>query len=186
VSIRHAALSIGAVLVLGLGVYLFVEVRTQPVTAATPGPTHDAAPAPAAPAEAAPPAAAPPVTRALAAGSAPPAPIAPAAVGSSAPPPAPALAAGDSAAAPADLDAAMAEANRSYDRGDLDEAKTLALRLLARQPGNVRMLRIVVSASCIDGDATTAVASFGKLPAQDQAQMRVRCARYGVAFPDRP
>jgi hypothetical protein len=80
----------------------------------------------------------------------------------------------------------MAEANRAYDRGDLDEAKTLASRVLARQPTSVRMLRILVSASCIDGDTATAVASFGKLPAPDQAQMRVRCARYGVAFPDKP
>jgi hypothetical protein len=48
------------------------------------------------------------------------------------------------------------------------------------------MLRILVSASCIDGDTATAVASFSKLPAPDQAQMRVRCARYGVAFPDKP
>jgi hypothetical protein len=45
------------------------------------------------------------------------------------------------------------------------------------------MLRIMVSASCIDGDGATALASFAKLPAPDQAQMRVRCARYGVAFP---
>src|SRR5262249_13063661 len=95
----------------------------------------------------------------------------------------PVLAASDPAAAPADLDATMAEANRAYDRGDLDDAKTLASRLLARQPTNVRMLRILVSASCIDGDTAAALASFVKLPAADQAQMRVRCARYGVSFP---
>jgi predicted Zn-dependent protease len=97
--------------------------------------------------------------------------------------PGPALATGDPAPTQDDLDVAMSEANRAYDRGDLDEARTLASRLLARQPTNVRMLRIMVSVSCIDGDAAAALASFTKLPAADQAQMRVRCARYGVAFP---
>jgi len=47
----------------------------------------------------------------------------------------------------------------------------------------VRMLRIMVSASCIDGDAAVAQAHYGKLPASDQEQMKVRCARYGVTFP---
>ncbi|HEX7837080.1 MAG TPA: hypothetical protein VF469_06425, partial [Kofleriaceae bacterium] len=84
------------------------------------------------------------------------------------------------------LDAVMDEANKAYDRGDFDDAKTIAARLLARYPTNVRMLRIVVSASCIDGDAQAAQASYVKLPAPDQAQMRIRCARYGVSFPEKP
>lgn len=188
-SIRHAALSIGAVLVLGLGVYLFVEVRAQPGAVASPGPMPEplrtvAEPPPA---DAAPPAPRPvavPPVRVPATGAAPPAPIAGSAAGPAAPPavPGPVLAAGDAASAPAEVEA-MAEANRAYDRGELDDAKALAARLLARQPNNVRMLRIMVSASCIDGDSATAQASFAKLPAQDQAQMRVRCARYGVSFP---
>ncbi|HEX3479517.1 MAG TPA: hypothetical protein VHT91_31050 [Kofleriaceae bacterium] len=186
-SIRHAALWTGAALVLGLGVYLFVEVRAQPVPLASAGPetapTRTVAEPPPA---AAPPAPrpTPPPARVLAAVPPQPAPTAGPAAGSSAAParPGPVLAA-DPAAAPADLDAAMTEANRAYDRGDLDEAKTLAARLLARQPTNVRMLRILVSASCIDGDTAAAQASFAKLPPPDQAQMRVRCARYGVAFP---
>ncbi|HEY6180178.1 MAG TPA: hypothetical protein VIX73_37310, partial [Kofleriaceae bacterium] len=101
----------------------------------------------------------------------------------------PAPAASDSPAAPVEdlagpkLDAVMDEANKAYDRGDYDDAKTIASRVLARQPTNVRMLRILVSASCIDGDSAAAQASFAKLPSGDQAQMRTRCARYGVAFP---
>lgn len=188
-SIRHAALWIGAALVLGLGVYLFVAVRAEPAPVAG----SEAVPSRtvAAPAAAPPPPrpAAPPLARPLDAGAALPAPtagpVAGSAAGSSAARavPGPVLAAGDPAAAPADLDQAMAEANRAYDGGELDEAKRLASRLLARDPTNVRMLRIMVSASCIDGDSATALASFTKLPPPDQAQMRVRCARFGVSFP---
>jgi len=194
VSIRHAALSIGAVLVLGLGVYLWIEVRSQPVAGASPGAVLPRTPAPAvaqSPApDAADRAAMPPPAPV-----APPAPIAPP-VGTAAPPAArpPTIAGAVAAAPPPDsepmtgprLEAAMAEANHAYDRGDLDDAKNLASRLLAQQPTNVRMLRIMVSASCIDGDTAAAQTSFAKLPAPDQAQMRVRCARYGVAFPDKP
>jgi hypothetical protein len=190
VSIRHAALWIGAALVLGLGVYLFVAVRAEPAPAAGSEavPSRTVAAPPAAVPPPAPRPAAPPLARPLDAGAAPPAPAAgPAgsAAGSSTARavPGPVLAAGDPAAAPADLDQAMAEANRAYDGGELDEAKRLASRLLARDPTNVRMLRIMVSASCIDGDSATALASFTKLPPPDQAQMRVRCARFGVSFP---
>jgi hypothetical protein len=84
------------------------------------------------------------------------------------------------------LDAAMDEANKAYDRGDFEDAKTIAGRLLSRLPTNVRMLRIMVSASCIDGDNAVAQAHYAKLPPGDQEQMKVRCARYGITFPDRP
>ena len=190
-SIRHAALWIGAALVLGLGVYLFVAVRTEPAPAAGSEavPSRTVAAPPAAPPPPAPRPAAPPPARPLDAGAARPAPAAGPAAGAGAgssaalAAPGPVLAAGDPAAAPADLDQAMAEANRAYDGGELDEAKRLASRLLARDPTNVRMLRIMVSASCIEGDAAAALASFTKLPAPDQAQMRVRCARFSVTFP---
>ena len=84
------------------------------------------------------------------------------------------------------LDAVMDEANKAYDRGDFEEAKTIAGRVLATFPTNVRMLRIMVSASCIEGDSAVAETHYLKLPPNDQAQMRVRCARYGVMFPDKP
>jgi hypothetical protein len=80
----------------------------------------------------------------------------------------------------------MAEANKAYDRGDLEDAKAIAGRLLQSYPNNVRMLRIIVSASCIDGDSAVAEVYFARLPPTDQAQLRVRCSRYGIAFPDKP
>jgi hypothetical protein len=78
----------------------------------------------------------------------------------------------------------MTEANKAYDRGDFDEAKSLAGRLLVSDPTNVRMLRIMVSASCLDGDTAVAQAHYAKLPQPDQEQMKIRCARYGITFPD--
>jgi cytochrome c-type biogenesis protein CcmH/NrfG len=80
----------------------------------------------------------------------------------------------------------MAEANGAYDRGDYEDARLLAGRVLARHPTNVRMLRILVSAACIEGDQAVALANYAKLPPSDQAQMKIRCGRYGVAFPDTP
>lgn len=84
------------------------------------------------------------------------------------------------------LDAVMAEANKAYDRGDLDDAKTIAGRVLARSPTNVRMLRIMVSVSCIEGDNAAAQTHYMNLPPSDREQMQVRCARYGITFPDKP
>jgi hypothetical protein len=83
------------------------------------------------------------------------------------------------------MDAVMAEANKAYDRGEFDEAKGIALKVLAKEPANVRMLRIVVSANCIDGDAAEAQKHYLSLPAPDREQMKVRCSRYGVTFNDK-
>ena len=83
------------------------------------------------------------------------------------------------------LDAVMSEANKAYDRGDFDDAKALAQKVLARTPGNVRMLRILVSASCIDGDSAEAQKRYLELPPGDRAQMRTRCDRYGVTFTEK-
>jgi len=178
------------VLVLGLGVYLFVEVRAQPVPppqvdqSPRPAPvvSHATPAAPAAPIEPAAPDR--PVSTAKLVLPHPPS--APADAG-----PAPALATGaapeaDPSLAGPKLDAVMAEANKAYDRGDYDEAKQLAVRLLAQSPTNVRMMRIMVSASCIDGDSAVALTYYPKLPPVDQEQMKVRCARYGIVFPDKP
>ena len=189
-TVRQVVLSIGAVLVLGLGVYLFVEVRAQPVppqvdhASRLPRPAafsrqpaagqedHDAiatAPlsSPDRPATAAP-SKEPVVTGA------------PQMVFGTAP---------DRAVVPGEevkLDAMMDEANKAYDRGDLDDAKTIAGKVLARSPTNVRMLRIMVSASCIEGDNATAQTHYMNLPPGDREQMKVRCARYGITFPDKP
>ena len=195
VTVRHALLPVGAALVLGVGVYLFLAVRAQPALPRlaqsetnSPPPARAAAhsvPQPAAPRNASiatpatPPTAPPPTPP-------PPSPAQP----PKDPPPAhevaaPALAVEAPPTGPK-LDAVMAEANKAYDRGDFEDAKLLAGRLLAAYPGNVRMLRIMVSASCIDGDTTVAQTHFAKLPPADQEQMTIRCARYGVTFSDKP
>lgn len=194
---RHAILPIGAALVLGLGVYLFVEVRAQP---SPPMPASAVASSssidrPARPLRSAPPAGQQAVALGDAAPAMPPrSSDRPSRVGQPGPPPPAAThdPVGNSAAEPdpalagPKLDAVMDEANKAYDRGDFEDAKTIAGRLLAKLPTNVRMLRIMVSASCIDGDSAVAQAHYAKLPPADQEQMRVRCARYGIAFPDRP
>jgi hypothetical protein len=86
--------------------------------------------------------------------------------------------------APQKLDALMNEANKAYDRGELDDARAIARKALRSSPNNARMLRIVVSASCIAGDSTEAQAAYAQLPQPDREQMKTRCARYGVSFTD--
>jgi hypothetical protein len=179
---RHV-LPIAAALVLGLGAYLWFEVRRGPAPVVVP--ERDAprvvAGAPSAPAASPAAASGPPSSsdrpdRApRAAGSEPQVYI----------PPLPALEADRDMPKPK-LDALMDQANKAYDRGDYEEAKTVAGRLLVTFPTNARMLRIIVSASCIDGDTAAAQASFAKLPPADQEQMKVRCARYGVTLGDKP
>jgi hypothetical protein len=79
--------------------------------------------------------------------------------------------------------AAFDEANRAYDASDYDQAKTIALKLLGKNPGNVRLMRIVVSSACMMGDASSTVADlYKKLPSADQTQMKTRCERFGISF----
>jgi len=82
------------------------------------------------------------------------------------------------------LDSVMAEANKAYDHGEFDEAKGIALKVLAKDPNNVRMLRIAVSAACIDGDSAEAQKHYAVLPGPDREAMKIRCGRYGVTFTD--
>ncbi|HTR52695.1 MAG TPA: hypothetical protein VMJ10_18400 [Kofleriaceae bacterium] len=80
-------------------------------------------------------------------------------------------------------DALMDQANKAYDRQDYDEAKSIAQKVLATTPNNVRMLRIMVSSSCIDGDTATAQKYYVMLPKYDRDQMKLRCGRdNGVTF----
>ena len=83
-----------------------------------------------------------------------------------------------------DLEGSMAEANKAYDHQDYDEAKELANRVLADDPGNVRMRRILVSTACMQGDAPEAQKQFDLLPTSGDARhvMRVRCKREGIVF----
>ena len=186
---RHTLLAVGALLVLGMAVYLVREVSRTPSDAQASAPTRPVAPAPRT--EVAPPPATEPPTRAVLP-STPPAvrdrmiaadepqqrtaPVAPVEPPMSAELP--------SRLANPRLDAVMAEANKAYDAGEFDEAKQIALKVLAKSPANVRMLRIVVSAECIAGDPSEAQKYYAQLPAADRAQMRTRCDRYGVTFKD--
>lgn len=84
------------------------------------------------------------------------------------------------------LDAIMDQANKHYDRGEYEDAKAIAGKFLAKVPTNVRMMRIMVSASCIDGDTAVAQKWFEQLPKPDREQMRVRCDKYSVTLKDPP
>ena len=76
----------------------------------------------------------------------------------------------------------MAEANKAYDRQDFDDARAIATKVLQKDPTNVRMLRIMVSSNCIEGDSVAAQTYYDKLPDFDRQQMAKRCATYGVSF----
>lgn len=90
---------------------------------------------------------------------------------------------GSGSAVDVDLDARLLEANKAYDRKDFEGARALALKLLQDEaPGNVRMLRVVVSSSCILGEGDVAQKYASELPQFDKDQMTTRCAQYGVAL----
>jgi len=84
------------------------------------------------------------------------------------------------------MDNMMELANKAYDRQDFDEATAIAGKILAKDPTNVRMMRIMVSSNCIQGDSAIAQQYYEKLPALDREQMRTRCDRYGVTFKEPP
>jgi hypothetical protein len=185
VSVRHIVLVAASVAVLGIAVYLFIEVHATPaqaqVTARASEPVREVAPI-----------ATPSPSPAVA-------PARPAPVREAPPQVPPALAAGDETQAedsqpPFDpaaplkpntkLDAVMDQANKAYDRQDFEEARVIAAKVLQKQPTNVRMLRIMVSSSCIEGDNGVAQKYFEQLPKGDREQMKARCDRYGVTFKD--
>lgn len=177
------ALAVIAVAVVAMGVYLFVEVHAGPAEAQV------AAVDPA-------PQAAPTVTPSTSQEARPsPRIIAPhgmpAKVEKAEPPPT--VQSDDDNAPPVEqellkpnprLDAIMDRANKAYDHQDFDEAKAIAGKVLAKQPTNVRMLRIMVSSSCIDGDVAVAQKYYPSLPKYDRDQMKMRCDRYGVTLTD--
>jgi len=181
VSARNVLLGLVAAAVLIAGVYLFIEVRsTTTAIAASPSPhTPEAAQASA---DHAPPdrhGAPPAVHEDHVAGT-----------GVSAPP-APTIASdeesSDETAAALDrpnpkIDAIMDQANKHYDKGEWEDAKLIAAKVLTKQPNNVRMMRIMVSASCVDGDVGVAQKWFDQLPKADREQMKVRCDKYAVTF----
>jgi hypothetical protein len=188
VPVRHVILAASALLVLGLAVFLFLEVRSSPaaptvkatpkperVAETTPDHSEDEAPAPVRTVAAAGNTSPPPTAR-------PPKPDAEVA------PALPSQPAGgvEGTADGVKLEALMAEANKAYDKMDFDEARTIAQKVLKQVPGNARMLRIMVSAACIENDATEAQKHYNLLGKADREQMKTRCSRYGVAFTDPP
>jgi hypothetical protein len=189
VTVRHSLLAAGAVLVLGMAVYLLREVgRTQSAAQADRSPPSPPPPTPP-PAVAIKPPPLEPPTRATIPQSQ--VRITPSTPTSNTPPSGPVeeVQPPETARlAPTGpnpkLDAIMGEANRAYDHGDFDEAKQIAVKVLAKAPGTVRMIRIIVSAECIAGDAAEAQKYFVQLPAEDRAQMRTRCDRYGATLKD--
>ncbi len=76
----------------------------------------------------------------------------------------------------------LGEANKAYDRQDFEEARSIATKVLAKDPTNTRMLRIMVSSHCIEGDQNAAQQYYDKLPEFDRQQMTKRCSQYGVTF----
>ncbi|MCB9561744.1 MAG: hypothetical protein H6709_16625 [Kofleriaceae bacterium] len=83
-----------------------------------------------------------------------------------------------------DMATAKDEANRLYDRQDFEGAMNLAMKVLANEPGDIRMLRVMVSAGCQMGDADKAKQFWVQLPEHDKNQMARRCQRFGVTFTD--
>ena len=179
---RHIALIVAAVAVLGVGLYLYIAVNSTSSAVANVRPRSPAEPTPQ---DHEPPPYTPPPSR----------------VEQDAARPRPTVALNDAvrdvAAKPTlemsvapgagiDLkkDEMMASANKAYDHGDFDEAMMIAKKVLSNDPTNARMLRIVISASCILDDAATAQKSYLLLPAggNDRADMKRRCDRYGVTF----
>jgi hypothetical protein len=177
---RHIALALAAVAVFGLGLYLYVAVNSttpavanvrQGSAAPTPNPEDRAADAPAHPTPTETVADKPARTNAAlrdAGGVA----------------PRPEVATNPGAGIDIKKDELMASANKAYDHGEFDEAIVIARKVLSNEPGNVRMLRIMVSSSCINDDADTARKNYLLLPANgnDRADMRKRCDRYGITF----
>jgi hypothetical protein len=183
VALRYTLLAAGAAAVVGVSVYLFFEVRARPAQAgAVTRPSSPAASARESEPVREPARAVAPVPSVPAPGEAPRTEPARTEPPRREPPRGPDGEPMDPA--PHKLEAVMSEANKAYDRGDLDDAKTIARKVLAVSPNNVRMLRIVVSASCIAGDTGEAQAAYAQLPGPDREQMKTRCARYGVSFTD--
>jgi hypothetical protein len=179
VSVRHVVLGLIAAAVLIAGVYLFIEVRsTSPAIAAAP-PSHAPGSAQASDDSHPDHRGTPPVVHADHV----------AGTGVTSPPPSIASdeESSDDTAAALDkpnpkIDAIMDQANKHYDKGEWEDAKLIAAKVLTKQPNNIRMMRIMVSASCVDGDVGVAQKWFDQLPKSDREQMKVRCDKYAVTF----
>lgn len=185
-SSRAAVLAGLALAVLAAGVYLWLQVRASPAEAQVPVPAHARAHTPET--------TEPSVTHDTSSDVAPQVgkplehPVGVGTIRGSSPPPV--IQATDDHPALSDIpdkadpryQMVLGEANKAYDRQDFDEARTIATKVLAKDPTNARMLRIMVSSHCIEGDQAAAQTYYDKLPEFDRQQMTKRCATYGVSF----
>lgn len=183
---KNLALIAAAVAVMAMGVYLFIQVKASPAEAQSTATTTPPPPTPSPPpVETASP------TPPRQVGATQPTPLPP----SNSPPPArvgnatvePAMAAPAEEGQRANprFDSMMELANKAYDTQDFDQAIAIAGKVLTKDPSNVRMLRIMVSANCIGGDASVAQQYYEKLPkGVDREQMKTRCDRYQVTLRD--
>lgn len=178
---KSLVLIAGAVVVLGMGLYLMIQVKSTPAEAQAPAMgTHGPTPRPS-PAAVAQTGAAGSQTGHVQATVAHPTDPQPGASPELQVAPTP-----DEATRPnIKMDSMMELANKAYDAQDFDQAIAIAGRVLAKDPSNVRMMRIMVSANCIAGDATVAQTWYEKLPQGiDRQQMKIRCERYQVSLKD--
>ena len=185
-SSRAAVLAGLALAVLAAGVYLFIQVRASPAEAQVPVPTqaraHSSEPSQPGVTHTTSEDVAPQVGKPL---------ERPVGVGTiRGMSPTPVIPAADDHPAISDMpdkadpryQMVLGEANKAYDRQDFDEARTIATKVRAKDPTNARMLRIMVSSHCIEGDQAAAQTYYDKLPEFDRQQMAKRCATYGVSF----
>jgi hypothetical protein len=181
VSPKNLALIAAAVAVLIMGVYLFIQVKSTPAQAQSSATSATVSRAPDRAANTPP--TQPPIAKPLRAPPQPAPAPAPIHVGNATiEPPATAE---DQRANPR-FDSMMELANKAYDSQDFDQAIAIAGKVLSKDPTNVRMLRIMVSANCIGGDAALAQQHYERLPkgGADREQMRLRCDRYQVTLKD--
>jgi hypothetical protein len=85
----------------------------------------------------------------------------------------------------ADVEDIVSRALQAYDRGDLEAARAAGLEVLAREPRDLRILRLLVDIACIEGEQTEAQAHFSALPDRDRVDLVPKCQRYGITLDER-
>jgi hypothetical protein len=188
VSPKNLVLIAAAVLVMAMGVYLFIQVRATPAqahvaetqpTTARPSPVPERSP------EAPPTTPTPTPTPTPTKPEPTPGTARPITVGNATVQPEAMAGPTDEQRANPRLDSMMELANKAYDTQDFEQAIAIAGKVLSKDPTNVRMLRVMVSANCIAGDAAVAQSHYLKLPEGiDREQMKTRCERYQVSLKD--
>ncbi len=87
---------------------------------------------------------------------------------------------------PADMTGTRAgEASKLYDQREYDEAIKLSQAILAGEPDNVRVIRVLISSACASGDPALANTYYAKLTrVKDKRDMKKRCERFGTVIDD--